>query len=221
MSEEIKRNYQKQLGVEFGEIFYRLEVHWVYGLLRIKEFRELFGDPERVELLNAVTGGAFLWDVQQIFWDDLILRVTRLTESSNGKGKERLTVKQLSKLLCNSNDPVLLSKLKQHPTLCSDVAQQVESACQSAKAARKYRNLHIGHNDLTSDLNAQAKPLEGVSLHDVQVSLDAVHGILNTISKRLLDREITNDVVIKPRGVGLTFDPEPISNPIGRPEQVA
>ena len=73
-----------------------------------------------------------------------------------------------------------------------------------------YRNLHIEHNDLTSDLNAQAKPLEGVSLHDVQVSLDAVHGILNTISKRLLDREITNDVVIKPRGVGLTFDLEPI-----------
>ncbi len=134
MSEEIKHNYQKQLGVEFGEIFYRLEVHWVSGLLRIEEFRKLFGDPERVELLNAVTGGAFLWDVQQVFWDDLILRVARLTESSK-KGKERLTVRQLPKLLNNSNDPVLRSKLKQHPTLCSDVDRQVQSACQSAKSA--------------------------------------------------------------------------------------
>ena len=38
-------------------------------------------------------------------------------------------------------------------------------------------------------------------MHDVQVSLDAVHGILNTISMRLLDEGIANDVVFPPRAL--------------------
>ncbi len=38
-------------------------------------------------------------------------------------------------------------------------------------------------------------------MDEVQVSLDAVHGILNTISMRLLDEGIANDVVFPPRAL--------------------
>ncbi len=202
MTEESRCNYQEQLGVTFGEIFSRLEAHWAFGLIRVEEFRRLFGDPEQVEFLNTLTGGAFLGNVQQVLWDDLMLRVSRLTDRPKfSRGKENLTVRLLPKMLRNSKDPKLLSKLEQHPTLCCKVAKQVQSACELTQSAREHRNLRIGHADLASDLNAQAEPWPQVSLHDVQVSLDAVHGILNTISECLLNSTKANRVVIRPRAL--------------------
>ena len=188
MSEDIKRKYQDQLGETFGAIFYGLEKHWVSGVLRLKEFRVLFSDAERVELLNAMTGGAFLWDVQQIFWDDLILRVTRLTDPVGFPTKENLTIRKLPRF-CDD------------PALRSEVKQRVKAAIQATKSAREYRNRRIGHNDLTLELDAHSKPLVRASLHEVQVSLDSVHGILNVITRRLLGAEIANDVVISPRAL--------------------
>lgn len=42
------------------------------GLVRLKEYRVLFSDHDALKLLNAA-GGAFMWDLQQILWRDLLL----------------------------------------------------------------------------------------------------------------------------------------------------
>ena len=95
MSDKTKQEYQKKLGEEFGPVFHGLWKDWALALMRMQEYIELFSNTEHVKLLNAITGGAFLWDIQHIFWDDLMLRVTRLTDPICTSGKSNLTVQRL------------------------------------------------------------------------------------------------------------------------------
>ena len=79
-SEDIREHYRKQLGTEIGDALHGLRNQWAWSVVRRDEFRELFTRAEDVSLLNALTGGGFTWDIQQILWEDLLLRVCRLTD---------------------------------------------------------------------------------------------------------------------------------------------
>ena len=102
MSDTVKQEYEEKLGEEFGGVFHRLWNDWAWGVLRIQEFRALFNNAEDVELLNAISGGGFLWDIQHILWDDLMLRVTRLTDPIRTARKNNLTVRRLPDFLHGS-----------------------------------------------------------------------------------------------------------------------
>lgn len=182
--------YEDEMGREHSMIFDLLNKEWALALIRYKEFRELFGDADRVKLLNEIGGGLF-WDVQQMSWDDLMLRLTRLTDpekSGRGKGeRENLTVKQL-------------------PDLCKDaeLRQEIEKlvtkAVNATQFARDWRNRRISHSDLTRAIDPSAEPLAEADLQKVKAGLDAVHAVLNTISVRMLGNGgIRNDVIITPR----------------------
>ena len=109
MNDTVRREHQDKLGEEFGTVYHGLWNDWAWGLLRIQEFRELFSSVTHVELLNAVTGGGFLWDVQHILWDDLMLRVSRLTDPVRSAGKDNLTVQRLPDFC---EDPGLRDEVK-------------------------------------------------------------------------------------------------------------
>ena len=94
-SEIVRQHYQAQLGTEFGAAFHGLRNEWAWGLMRVNEFRNLFTGADDVALLNAITGGGFTWDIQHILWDDLLLRVCRLTDPCKSAGKHNLTVTRL------------------------------------------------------------------------------------------------------------------------------
>ena len=185
MSDKTKREYQEKLGNELGAIFYGLWHDWVSGLVRSNEFRELFSNDAHVELLNAI-GGGFMWDIQQILWDDLMLRVTRLTDPVRTGGKANLTVQAL-------------------PALCEDaelrnqIQSRIDAAVEAAAFARDWRNRRISHADLIRATEANAEPLAPASLAQVATALDSVHAVLNAISLRILDADIMNDVAMPPR----------------------
>lgn len=185
-SDKVKQEYQDKLGEEFGAVFHGLWNDWAWGVMRTKEFRELFSNAEDVGLLNAISGGGFLWDIQHIFWDDLILRVTRLTDLIRTSGKANLTVRRLPDFCTD-------------PELCNEVRRLVGVAVDAAGLARDWRNQRISHRDLTQAIWPNAEPLAPVNLSQVENALDAIHAILNVISKRLLNSSIANDIVIRPR----------------------
>ena len=91
----MREEYQTRFGEEFAAIYYALRNDWAAGLWRLGEYRELFGDAENVELLNATGDGGFIGEIQQILRDDLMMRLCRLTESLNSAGKANLTVRRL------------------------------------------------------------------------------------------------------------------------------
>jgi len=177
--------YEDKLGRKFSMIFHSLNNDWASALVRYKEFRELFGTAERVNLLNAIGSGLF-WDVQQMFWSDLMLRLTRLTDPLNSAGKDNLTVQRLPGL-CEDLD------------LGDEVAGLVRQAVDAAVFARDWRNRRIGHSDLARAIDPSPEPLAEATLPKVKAALDAVHEVLDTISVRLLHTGIANEVVTRPR----------------------
>ena len=188
MGDKVKQKYQNKLGEEFGAVFHGLWNDRAWAWIRLQEYRELFGNTEQVELLNALTGGAFLRDIQHILWDDLMLRVTRLTDPIGSVGKSNLTVQRL-------------------PDFCKDeeaefheeVSERADRAVGAAKFARDWRNRRISHRDLALAIEADAKPLAPASLRQVESALDAVHAVLRAISLHLLKEDIGKDVVTAPR----------------------
>ena len=78
MSDELKRDYQEKLGKKFGTIFNGVSYDWANGLVRLNEYRALFGDQGNIEFINTFSG-PFMGDVQQVFRRDLLLHISRLT----------------------------------------------------------------------------------------------------------------------------------------------
>lgn len=191
MSETVLRRlssltqYEDKLGREFSMVFHSLENDWASALMRYQEFPELFGTTERVKLLNAIGGGLF-WDVQQMFWSDLMLRLTRLTDPPKSAGKANLTVQRLPRL-CEA------------PDLREEVEDLVRTAVDATAFARDWRNRRIGHSDLARAIDPSPEPLMEATLKKSKTALDAVHAVLDSISRRLLHSDIENEVHIRPR----------------------
>ena len=180
-------NGNDDTGTEFGAAFYSLQNDWTWGLMRINEFRELFGRAEDVELLNAITGGGLTWDIQSIFWDDLVLRVCRLTDPPSSGGKQNLSVTRLPEF-CEDKKPAL----------CDEVRRCVDTAVEKAKFARDRRNRLISHTDWARAM-APSDPLAPATLKQIASALDAVHAVLNAVSRGLLNTGIANRVDVPPR----------------------
>ena len=186
-SKDLLQRYRAQLGTEFGTAFHGLFNDWSLGLMRLKEFRELFGCKGDVALLNALTGDSFTWDIQHIFWDDLLLRVCRLTDPPRSGRKLNLSITRLPSFV-----------KKKEPKLCQEVQSCIDTAVKEAEFARDSRNRRISHSDWDRAMQ-RGDPLAQATLQQVGSALDAVHAVLNTISARLLNVEIANAVVVPAR----------------------
>ena len=186
MSEALKREYQEKLGQDFGAVFYGVWNDWLDGLVRLKEYRVLFGDPAAVKLLNAISGGGFMWDVQQVLWRDLLLHVTRVTDPEKTGKYENLTVQRLPPFC-------------ERPELRAQLQVSVDTAVQAAEFARDWRNRRISHSDLRLTIDPDAESLAPATLGRVQAALDAIHAVVTTVGSALLDQHVVNNVTIPPR----------------------
>ena len=161
-----------------------LSKEWAGGVARLTEFEKLFGKAEHVELLNVV-GGAFFADVQQILWDDLLLRVTRLTDRPQTVGKDNLTVQRLPDF-CERDE--LMRK---------QVQGQVDAAVRAAQFARSHRNQRISHKDLAYAIGGTQLP--STTLEQIQAALDAVHAVLQTVHMWHRLAHLSAEVSVRPR----------------------
>ena len=192
MREALKQEYQEKLGEDFGTVFYEIRNEWLTGLVRLKEYRVLFSEHDVVKLLNDA-GGAFMWDVQQILWRDLLLHVTRLTDRATIGKRENLSVQALPPF-CERPD-----LQSEHPELHATVQALVDEAVAAAEAPRDWRNRRISHTDRGLAIDPDAESLAPTSLRQVQAALDAVHAVIQGIARELAEHNILNEVAIQPR----------------------
>ena len=183
MSDELKRDYQEKLGEKFGAIVNGVTCDWANGLVRLNEYKALF-DPAHIKFINTFSG-PFMRDVQQLFWRDLVLHITRLTDPvDSGKGKKK-----------KGNITVLGL-----PDCCDDlelrarVEKSAKTAVSNAQFARAWRDKRISHSDLNLAIDPDAEPLDPVTLASAQSVLDAVHAALDAISYALMKSHISNRV---------------------------
>ena len=180
MSDELKRDYQEKLGDKFGAIVNGVSYDWANGLVRLNEYRALFGDPANIEFINTFSG-PFMSDVQQGFRRDLLLHITRLTDPVESGGKQNITVRRLPDF---RDDQKLLARVESFAA----------TATKNAESARDWRNQRISHSDLNLAIDPDAKSLDPTTLASIQSVLDAVHAALDAISSAFLDVHISNRV---------------------------
>ncbi|WP_420633909.1 hypothetical protein [Candidatus Palauibacter sp.] len=171
-----RRDFEQEMGRELGSLYWVLWNDWANALLRYKELSHLFNETE-LGPLNRI-GGTFLWDVQQVFVDDLILRICRMTDKPSvgdeNRRKENASIAQF----------LNIEKLPDH---CSParLRDRIKDARKAAKFAHRVRNRRIAHRDLVSAKLASAEPRVSTLLSKMRRALDAIHAVLSTVNPSL------------------------------------
>lgn len=150
-----------------GREMYLLWTKWKY-------FKRLYcKDDETVRLLNSA-GAFFFRIVEDLFRDDVILTICRLTDPPRtkvaGKEKINLTLSYLAELVPASESSLVAN--------LADALKQVDVKCERF---RPHRNRRIGHYDLDTRQRQPSARLPAFNLADVDGVLDSFADILNAI----------------------------------------
>lgn len=154
---------------EFKSVLALLKNEWAHAEWTLQEFRDLFSDGERLAVLNGVAGPLLVL-VQDVLWENLLLRVARLTDPVRTGRHHNLTFQQIPAFFTDQ------------PEKHRELGKHVQAAADAAEFARDWRNRRIGHRDLEHSLDGKVKPLEKASLRLVDAALAAIHRILGTIA---------------------------------------
>ena len=185
MSDELKRDYQEKLGDKFGAIVNGVSYDWANGLVRLNEYRALFGDPANIEFINTFSG-PFMSDVQQFFWRDLLLHITRLTDPVKSGGKQNITVWRLP----DFRDDLELRA--QFPDVCDDqeLLARVESFADTA--TNPNRKIFEARKRETAALGAGEKLVLG---HPLAATIGDSARCMQNLEKVLFTGPKTSDTV--------------------------
>ena len=171
--EEVKKEHLQAMGPQVGPLYHALykEVVWLHA--KWLQYRQLYAQsPERITLLNEVSG-FFFRVVQDVFWEDVLLHLARLTDPPKSVGKANLTLLRLPQAIIESS-------------LAEEVHKLVEVAVSQSSFARDWRNRHLAHKDLALALDVGAEPLPGVGRQNVENALTAFRDVLNRLALHYL-----------------------------------
>jgi len=172
-SEETERTHLAAFGPSLGPLYHALysEVIWLH--VKWQQYRRLYAKSKnRIALLNK-TAGFFFGMVEDALWNDVLLHITRMTDTRKGT----LTLDRLPKAIKDTK-------------LATKVRKLVHVARARSEFAREWRNRHIAHRNLELALHAKVQPLPDASRQDVEQALASIREVLN-----LLHRERVGDDV--------------------------
>jgi hypothetical protein len=172
-ADEAKQEYTKAMGDTLGSLYYTLwrQVAWLH--LKWHEYVELFGTKEsRIHLLNSAAP-SFFRIVEDVLWDEILIHITRLTDSPAFGKRENLTIQRLAPLI---------------------------DAGVASAFCRDWRNRRIAHMDLDLALNAKAEPLQPASRQKIRLAIAAINDVLDAVLKHYLNNTNLFDWVGNPGG---------------------
>lgn len=174
-AEESKKRYVEVMGDDLGNQYAALWQEVVYLHRKWTEYLVLFGTKRtRIPILNKAAP-TFFRMVQDVFWDDTLLHIARLTDApKSGTNKTNLTLRNLPAL---TKDDGLKARLE---PLVTKVLEQSEFC-------RDWRNKVVAHRDLEVALNEKAEPLQGGSRDQVNEVLETIAAIMNAVSGHYLE----------------------------------
>lgn len=180
-SAEIEQSYIRDLGQEFGQLFYHAHAEWCRISVIWHQFENLFGrNKERVKLLND-TGGQFFAYVDELFFEATVLGICRLTDPKKSVGKENLTVLRFTDFM---DTPVRTKKME----------SLIDIVKKNTEFHRDWRNRHIVHNDIALKLKA-AKALIPATRNGMRDAIDSLYAVFQYINLEFRDSNFSKFVI--------------------------
>jgi hypothetical protein len=140
-------------------------------------FSQLYEDEEIVDLLNE-SAPTFFGVCQSVFLNDIILSISRLTDSSKTGSKENLT---LARIL-DSIDPSLVQ-------LKAELVETLEIIKNSCDFARKHRNRRVAHIDLKTYFQDHPEPLLSITKEKIEEALLGLRTFVNKVELHFTQNE--------------------------------
>ena len=170
MSAADLRNHLMQVfGADLGARYFELRNQVIHVHMHWAMITELVKGKERRTLLIS-TGGPFFMEVHRVFVDDVILRLSRLTDPAQ-QGRERQKNLSLYALLDDISDPSLKSKIQ----------NLIEKAKKKIAPLKEHRHKRIAHFDLNVALNYPSFSLPLINDQSVDEALAAVGEVLGQL----------------------------------------
>lgn len=189
-SDDVRREYERKLGREFGGLFWHLWNDWANARLAYQEFNELFGETHAAGQLASMAP-LFTGDILRIFARSLILDISRLTDPEGSGQRRNITIRAIP------------AHIAGHALLLQEVEGLIDVADDKAKFARAMRDKQLAHRDLLV-----ADYPRGVNAKDILTrsneAISAIHGVLAAVGQALLGSDMMDHVVYEPRARALT-----------------
>ena len=183
--DRVKQERLSVLGAELGDTYHALQNEFAWILLKWEQYTALFGQSaQRVQILNEAAP-LFFVIVQETFWDDILLHLSRLTDPPKSAGRTNLSIRRLPELI-------------EDAPFKTEVEKLVQTAVESSRFARDWRNRRLAHCDLQLSLEHSANSLSPASRASVNDSLEALRILLKCIHSHYFDRDIDLDFTREP-----------------------
>lgn len=157
------------MGEPLGILYSTLWQHLTLLYTKWGDYIALFGtNPERIKLLNKAAP-TFFRTVQDCLWDDSLMHLARITDSSSTGKKQNLTIRRLPELVSDDTHRIELEVL-------------IDLADKATAFARDWRNRKIAHKDLQLALDLPTESLATASRQHVTDALSSIAHVLNYLS---------------------------------------
>lgn len=175
-ADEVRRHYELSMGPDLGAAFHRLWNDLAVLHLTWSEYRSVFGTSEaRIVLMNRAASG-FLGIVEDVLWNDVVLRIYRFTDRT--KSRETLSLRYLLPLIVDYKTRL-------------EVIRLIEVAEAKGGFARDWRNRLLAHRDLQLALTPEVRPLDPASREGAQDAIDAITNVLGHVERQFCGSEPT------------------------------
>ena len=149
-------------------------------------FSQLYATNEaRVELLNA-SAPRFFRLCQDVFINDIMITISRLTDPRQTFGKDNLSMERL----------VALVDKPKHPDLKGEVERLLTEAKSKCRFARELRNRRLAHSDLFTRLQGPTGSLPDATKRQVEEALATLRAIMNAVEVYFEDNTVLYEQVL-------------------------
>ena len=170
-SEQLKNHFENVFGPTLGAKYYVLHNQVTHVHMNWAMISELVKDQEQRSLLQSA-GGYFFIEAHRVFANDVILRLSRLTDPArSGRPNQQRENLSLYALLDDISDPCSKSRIK----------NLIEEAKAKIAPLKKHRDKRIAHFDLNVALNNQTFSLPSINNQSVDEALLAVGKVLGQL----------------------------------------
>lgn len=142
--DNLEEHFEDVFGQQLGKVYVRLfrDVSRIYEKWAV--IKHIYAS---VDVLSKLDQNAkqFVWLLLEVFGEDLILHLARLTDKSRMGASENLSLLTIVGLI-------------NHPTARSTIPPLLEDAKKKAEKARKWRNKSIAHRDKKVSLELDKLP---------------------------------------------------------------